>query len=286
MVKKQRCSRVARYCVRGLVLALAVSFFPSCDVDLVGLFASSEPDERFESRNTFHFLSDADRSLSLPSSYSFIVVSDTHIEGGNAHGLEKIKDAVAAGGDKFVAITGDITQNGKREDLKKFIEIADSLRAIGTPCYPIIGNHDVYFNNWSNWRDLIGSSVYRVDAPGSSTTLLMLDTANGSFGKDQLDWLRKELKSAKPHVFVFTHTNLFTESLLDIEQIMDNRERARVLSLLDGHCDAFFAGHVHNRIIRKVGGVRYITLEDYVGNKTYCRVYVKPSGISWEFEEL
>ncbi|MDR1636544.1 MAG: metallophosphoesterase [Treponema sp.] len=270
----------------GLLACAALSLLSACDVDLVGLFASSEPDERFESRDTFHFLTQADLSLYLPAEYSFIVVSDTHIEGGNAYGLEKIRDAALAGGDKFVAVTGDITQDGRREDLEKFIGIANSLRDAGVPCYPVIGNHDVYFNNWTNWRDLIGSSTYRVGGPDSSTTLFILDSANASFGKDQIDWLREGLKNAKPHVFVFTHANLFTENLTDIEQITDNRERARLLSLLDGRCDALFAGHVHNRIVRKAGGVNYITLEDYRDNRTYCRVFVKPSGISWEFKKL
>jgi predicted phosphodiesterase len=282
MVKK--CSRPPL--LGGFLVFAVLALFPACDVDLAGLFVSSDPDERFEARNTFHFLTEAERGLSLPPEYSFIVVSDTHIEGGNAHGLEKIRDAAAAGGDKFVAVTGDITQNGRREDLEKFIEIAGSLRAIGVPCYPVIGNHDVYFDNWPNWRDLNGSSTYRVGGPGSSTTLFVLDSANGSFGRDQIDWLGEGLKSAGPHVFIFTHANLFTKELTDIEQITDNRERARLLSLLDGRCDALFAGHVHNRIVRKAGGVNYITLEDYRSNKTYCRVFVKPSGISWEFKKL
>jgi predicted phosphodiesterase len=268
------------------LLFAAFALFPACNVDPVGLFASSEPDERFESRNTFNFLSPEELGLILPQEYSFLVVSDTHIEEGKAHGLEKIRGVAAAGGDAFVAVTGDITQNGKREDLEKFIEIAGSLRAIGVPCYPVIGNHDVYFGNWSVWRELIGSSTYRVGGPGSSTTLFILDSANASFGKDQIDWLREGLKSAGPHVFIFTHVNLFTEKLADIEQITDNRERARLLSLLDGRCEALFSGHVHNRILRKAGGVNYITLEDYRDNRTYCRVFVKASGISWEFGKL
>jgi predicted phosphodiesterase len=269
-----------------LLLFAALALFPACDVDLAGLFVSSEPDERFESRDTFRFLSPADLSLTLPSEYSFLVVSDTHIRGGNAYGLEKIPETAAAGGDKFVAVTGDITQNGRREDLERFIGIAESLRAIGVPCYPVIGNHDVYSGNWSNWRDLIGSSTYRVGGPGSSTTLFVLDSANASLGRDQIDWLVEGLKSAGPRVFVFTHANPFTEEITDIEQITDNRERARLLSLLDGRCEALFSGHVHNRIVRKAGGVNYITLEDYQSNKTYCRVFVKPSGISWEFGKL
>jgi predicted phosphodiesterase len=281
MVKKYSGPRLF-----GSLLIAVLSLLPACDMDLVGLFASSEPDERFESRDTFRFLTQADLSLTLPADYSFIVVSDTHIEGGNAYGLEKIRDAAVAGGDKFVVITGDITNNGRREDLEKFIEIGNSLRNAGIGCYPVIGNHDVFFNNWTNWRDLIGSSTYRVDSPSSSTTLFMLDSANASFGKDQIDWLKDGLKSARSHVFVFTHANLFTEKITDIEQITDNRERARLLSLLDGRCDALFSGHVHNRIVRKAGGVNYITLEDYRGNKTYCRVFVRPSGISWDFEKL
>jgi predicted phosphodiesterase len=271
----------------GFALGFAASAcLPACSVDLAGLFASSDPDERFESRDAFRFLTEADRSLSLPPEYSFIVVSDTHIEGGDAHGLEGLRDAAAAGGDAFAVITGDITQNGRREDLEKFIGIADSLRALGVPCYPVIGNHDIYFNNWPNWRDLIGSSTYRVDSPDSSTTLFILDSANGSFGKDQIDWLREGLGSARPRVFIFTHANLFTEKFTDIEQITDNRERARLFSLLDGRCDALFSGHVHNRIVRKAGGVNYISLEDYRNSRTYCRVFVKPSGISWEFDKL
>ncbi|MDR0998401.1 MAG: metallophosphoesterase [Treponema sp.] len=282
MVKKHS----SFYRFGGLLAFAVLAFLPACDVDLVGLFASSEPDERFEARNTFHYLTETERRLTLPGEYSFIVVSDTHIEGGDAHGLEKIRDAAVAGRDAFVVITGDITQNGRREDLRKFIEIAESLRMSGIPCYPVIGNHDVYFNNWSNWRDLIGSSTYRVDSPLSSTTLFVLDSANGSFGKDQVDWLRGELKSAKSHVFIFTHTNLFTEKVTDREQLTDNRERARLLSLLDSRCDIVFSGHVHSRIVRKAGGVNYISLEDYRDHRTYCRVYVRPSGVSWEFKEL
>ncbi|MDR0450233.1 MAG: metallophosphoesterase [Treponema sp.] len=271
----------------GFLLAFGFfALFPACNLDLVGFFASSEPDERFEARDTFHFLSRAERNLILPPEYSFIVVSDTHIEERNTRGLEKIRDAASAGKDAFTVVTGDITQNGRREDLKKFIEIASSLRAIGVPCYPVIGNHDVYFNNWPNWRDLIGSSTYRVGGPGSSTTLFILDSANASFGKDQIDWLKEGLKSAGPRVFIFTHTNPFTEVISDREQITDNRERARLFSLLDGRCDALFSGHVHNRIVRKAGRVTYISLEDYRDHRSYCRVYVKPSGISWEFKRL
>jgi predicted phosphodiesterase len=258
-----------------------------CNVDGLGLFGSNDLDERLRERNTFHFLQNSELKPGFSAPYSFMVISDTHIEEGDAHGLEKIKDAVQTEGVSFAVITGDITQGGYRQDLKKFIEIANSLRSLPAPVplYPVIGNHDIYFGNWSVWKDLIGSTSYRVESP--DTTLIMLDSANANFGQSQLDWLDKRLKKAKQNVFIFTHANLFTESFDDIEMVTDTRERARLLSLLKDRCAAMFTGHVHRRIIREAGGVRYITLEDFRNNSTYCLVTVQASGsISWEFKKL
>jgi 3',5'-cyclic AMP phosphodiesterase CpdA len=253
----------------------------SCSLDVSGLFASKDLFTRLSGKDTFKFLTDADRSLSLPDEYSFIVLSDTHIEKGNAYGLEKLASVID--GARFVVINGDITQSGSRDDVKKFIEIA---RSLGVPCYPVLGNHDIYFKNWTVWEELIGSTCYRVDSPTSGTSLFFLDSANGMFGMEQLDWLAEELKSAKGHVFVFTHTNLFVESPVDLVQLTDTRERARMVSLLEGRCDAFFMGHLHRRVIKEIGGVGYITTEDYRSNKTYCRVYVSEAGFRYEFKQL
>jgi predicted phosphodiesterase len=262
------------------VFIAALSLPIACSVDLFGLFASTKLDIRLESKDRFKFLTDADRNLALGETYSFIVLTDTHIAGGNAHGLGKLKDVIKPE-DKFVVITGDITQNGRREDVRKFIEIAGSL---GVPCYPVVGNHDIYFDNFSNWKELIGSTRYRIDH--SNTTLFILDSANATFGAAQLDWLGDELSTAKNHVFVFTHANLFVQSSGDIQQLTETRERARLISILKGRADAMFMGHVHRRIIREAGGVDYITIEDFRGNDTYCRVHVSSGGISYEFEKL
>lgn len=268
-------------------LLLALS---GCNVDILGFFGSTDFNERFRERGSFNFLNSAELAPNFSAPYSFIVLSDTHIEGGDTHGLERIKDTVQganAGGEniRFVVVTGDITQNGRRQDLEKFLEIAESLRSLSVPLYPVIGNHDIFSGNWSLWRELIGSSTYCVESP--DTTLIMLDSANANFGRDQLEWLEDRLRGAKGNTFVFTHANLFTESIKDIEMLTDTRERARVLSLLKGRCDALFAGHVHRRIIRKAGGVWYITQEDFKGHSNYCLVRVDAAGgISWEFKKL
>jgi predicted phosphodiesterase len=265
------------------LVVLLLSIFPlaGCENDLFGFFASTDLDERWQARDTFNFLSYADRNISLGDDYSFIVLNDTHILNGNGRGLEKLKDVMGRDSNiKFVVFNGDITQNGKREDIEKFISVAGSL---GVPCYPAVGNHDVYFGNWPIWKDLIGSTCYRIN--GGSTTLLILDSANAYFGVKQLDWLENELRNAVGRVFIFTHINMFVGSP-DMHQFTDVRERARVTSLLNGRCDVMFSGHAHKRIIREAGGVKYITVEDYRDNEIYCQVWVSKDGIRWEFKKL
>ncbi|GHV81625.1 hypothetical protein AGMMS49991_01830 [Spirochaetia bacterium] len=274
------------------LFAVSMIFVEACNVDLLGIFGSGDLDIRLEDRDTFNFLTpDMRAPPSFGNEYSFIVLSDTHIEDGDDHGLlEKLASVIDADV-KFVVITGDITQYGGREDVQKIIDIANSLADLSpsVPCYPVLGNHDVYFNNWPVWKELIGSSRYRIDTSDGGTTLFILDSANAYFGTAQLDWLERELKTANGYVFVFTHTNLFLgdrSSIVEVGQLTDIRERARVVSLLNGRADAMFTGHIHQRIIKQIGGVHYITLEDYVRNKTYCRVSVSPSRIEWEFKKL
>jgi len=255
-----------------------------CNNDLGGLFASTDLDARLKEKNNFKFLTDGDRAPLLGEEYSFIVITDIHIEDGNAHGLEKIKTVIKNNKKiKFAVFCGDITQYGSERDIKLFIEIAHSL---GIPAYPVIGNHDIFFNNWPAWKKLIGSTRYRVK--GDNADLFILDSANGFWGKEQTDWLEKEIKNTRGRVFVFSHHNFFVGSGIfsNIQQISDTRERARIISLLGGKCDLMFTGHSHERLITEAGGARYINIEDFTRNQIYCLVSVNKSGVSYEFKKL
>ncbi len=252
--------------------------FAGCSNDLLGLFASNDFHKRESAWGTFVFPGEQERSLSLSVPYSFLVLTDIHIQDDDTNRFEDIGDIVRQRGDSFVVVTGDIAQSGKREELRNFIDIAGTF---GVPCYPVLGNHDIFFRNWENWRDMIGSSTYRIDS--GSSTLLVLDTANAAFGGRQFEWLERQLRSSGKDTFVFTHCNLFIKKAGNIQQLTDIRERARILSMLDGRCTAMFMGHVHERIIRDAGGVQYITIEDFKKNGTYCRVYVTETGMRYEF---
>ncbi|MDR2842594.1 MAG: metallophosphoesterase, partial [Spirochaetaceae bacterium] len=107
---KLRCALIVAYCI----------LCASCGADVLGFFYSTDLDKRLEAAHEFHFIKDQWRNgLSTGDEYSFIVISDTHITGTKANGFENIKTRLEDA--KFVVVTGDITQNGAREEITRFI---------------------------------------------------------------------------------------------------------------------------------------------------------------------
>ena len=256
-----------------------------CSVDLLGLFGSNDVDERLKEKDQFRYLNGNERTPpSLPDDFDFIVLADTHVE-GDITDLKKIKtvlDNDVTGNIKFMTILGDITQTGVKEDIT---EVMNFTRTLPVPCYPVIGNHDIYFGNWSSgWKEYIGSTRYKIE--GGDITLLVLDSANAFMGKEQIDWLEKQLKTAKKNVFVLTHSDFFVQDKIKIQQLYDPAERARIMSMLRDKCDIVLTGHSHERVEKEFGDVKFISIEDYKSTQTYCLVKVTPSGVSYEFKKL
>ncbi|GBU22008.1 serine/threonine protein phosphatase [Fibrobacteres bacterium R8-0-B4] len=272
-----------------IILSVAI-FLAACNYDFLGFFASSDLDGRLKERDNLVFIDGNDwRTMALGDDYSFIVVTDVHIQDGEAYGFERLKSVIedTAGNVKFLVILGDITQNGSRSDLKLFIDIA--VNQFGVPCYPVIGNHDLYSGGWQVWRELIGSTNYRID--GGSVTLLIMDSANMFLGKRQMDWLEREVRSASGRrVFVFTHANFFTTQIEDPQQAADINERARVTSILKDKCEAMFMGHVHEWYTNEIGNVKYITVDAFHAtvntNRSYCLIRVRGGNITYEYNRL
>jgi len=260
----------------------------SCDyVDLAGLFGSNDLDERLKEKNNFVYLTAAERDISttVTGDFSFIVMTDTHVENGDITDLKKIAPVITPNNVKFIVNLGDISQNGKEEDIKA---VTEYTKTIGVPYYPVIGNHDIYFGNWSVWKQYIGSTRYRVD--GKDFTLFILDSANAFISSAQVDWLESELKNvpAGNKVFVFTHSDFFVQDKIKIQQTYDLAERARIMSILrdDGKCKIVFMGHSHERVEKEFGDIQYVSIEDYKSTLVYCLVKVTSTGVSYEFKKL
>jgi len=222
----------------------------------------------------------------LGDTYSFIVMADTHIGDENdGSKFSKIKEKLTAE-DAFIVVAGDVTRNGARGEIEIFLE---KTVEIGLPSFPVIGNHDIYLERGKAWKELIGPAVYRIDV--DSTSLFILDNAEATFGYEQFEWFEREIKSARKNTFVFAHENFFIEnSPPDGDQITDIRERARVISLLEGRCNVVFTGHIHKHFITRAGTIDFVSLGYFGGASTgsgeFCRVYVSNDGIRYEFDNI
>ena len=294
-----RGNNFGKYFLAPVVLFAGLCLLAACRQDLFGFINPTDLNRRLEEKDSYKFLtpaelSPADNAADWGSSFSFVVVADIHIENEETYKLEALMNKIAAGqitakgaakDIKFVVLAGDISQGGYRSELEKFIRAVEPVRAAGIPCYPVIGNHDIFFNNWRIWRELIGSTRYRVD--GGGATLFVLDSANAFFGTEQLDWLDAEITKTTGHVFVFSHGNLFVQNPTGVQQISDVRETARICSMLKNRCAAMIMGHSHERCVKETGGVQYIAVESLRDNKTYCVISVDGSGrVEYSFEEL
>ncbi len=206
----------------------------------------------------------------LPSTYSFIVISDIHLKKNDTRMLENLQHAFIKG-DSFIVVTGDITATGGKEGLKDFVDI---MQKMPVPCYPVIGNHDIYKHNWPTWQSMIGETVYRVDK--EDTTLIMLDSANGYLGKNQLEWLEQQLQTRQKHVFVFSHCNFFIPRRTVLQQFASFAERRHFVSICKGKVDAVFTGHSHKQYSHIAEGVLFQNMEDFRDKGTFCRVHVSP----------
>ena len=275
---------VKHFLIRLWILIFSFCSLASCGENILDYIIHTDLDERLKAANTFAFLDDMDLNTDFGDEYSFIVIADTHIEHNNSNGLERLKDVTSNPENNiaFVVIAGDITHRGRPVELEMFIEISKSF---GVPVYPIIGNHDVYLVNWSIWRDLIGSTRYRVN--GGGTTLLILDSASSFLGNDQLVWLERQLETTVGNrVFVFSHNNLFIGRPIGIPLQADTRERARLLSILQGRCDIMFMGHSHENLVRETGGVKFLTIDCFRDSSIYCIVSVTKEGVTYRNEKL
>ncbi len=165
-----------------------------------------------------------------------------------------------------------------------------------TPIFSVLGNHDLYFEQWNDFRDLVGPSVYwwEVAHSAGKDIFLALDTASGTLGQRQTEWLsgflaqhRKEYR----HCVVVTHTNIFyTDNSQVTSGNLPLEETMALLDLFDRH-DVLLClqGHDHHREDLTFRGVRYTvvgTLRDEFPEPEYLRVRISADNIEYDWQEF
>ncbi len=239
-------------------------------LDLAGMFSSNgEPvDVRFEQSMAYNDSTNND-SISIDmgaDEYTVYVCSDSHITRKSHKNLDHfIAQYNAAPAPKLALHLGDLI------DAQNNIPCADSIWSLANgPHFITPGNHDVYFKQWSVYRDHFHTGTYWFETVNGGKKLdlyICLDSADGTLGAKQMQWLRdvlaKRAKAGYRRVIVFTHTHFWK---LDTSQghtsnwaIEETYEIANLFAQYG--VQYVWCGHQHARQSVIYKGVNYLVLD-------------------------
>jgi outer membrane protein assembly factor BamB/predicted phosphodiesterase len=177
------------------------------------------------------------------TSFRFAFVSDTHVGSPDGKAEEDLRRTVAdinrQTGISFVVLTGDITELGTNDELRRAKQILDSLHI---PYYIIPGNHDT---GWSESGGQMFISVFGNDKFSFEFNgIRMLGCASGPYvrmsdghvPRSALNWLDAEIAKLKPGqpVLFFNHYPI-DNSLDNWYEITDRLSRIHIRGIMCGH---------------------------------------------------
>lgn len=251
---------------------VCVSCGPDTRLDMIGMFAGSSPtiDKRFEQSVQYNQQAGYATIHALSDNYRVYVCTDTHIHKTRTR-WEYFVGTYHADSLCPVAIhLGDIidatTDFAYVEDVLKstiFPTKADTLMAV-------CGNHDIYFKQWKKFIKAFKTSSYYfvVTTPtGKKDLFVVFDSADGTVGSKQLDWLRETLTWAEKqdfrHIVACTHTHFFKRD--NSQGHTSNytlEETYALLNLFTQHgVEMIWSGHDHSREITQVKGMTCIVVD-------------------------
>ena len=242
-----------------LVFASFVACGPEARLDLIGNIVGTSPridqrladSEKYNATHPFVTLKAADEA------YHVYVCTDTHITTEVARWQSFIttyrQDMLCP-----VAIhLGDIVdaQNHFDEVYNAFAAMPKNPLKDDT-LMVVAGNHDICFSQWPAFVETFKTSTYYfiVETPqGKQDLYIMFDSADGTVGTQQLNWLKSVLDWADKedfrHIVACSHTHFFKRD--NSQGIATNytlEETYALLNLFQSHgVDMVWTGHDHSR---------------------------------------
>ena len=264
-----------------LIFSILFLLLPSCNpnYDLAGFLNSTSPkvSTRFEQSMAYNDSVGVPAVVVPSADYRVYVCTDSHIDSIPTNLTAFVQAAAADTLCPLALHLGDLV------NAQGHIPYAVSLLPPNhspLTTFLALGNHDIYFNQWDEWRSYFGSSVYWFYTMLPDSTVLdrfiCLDSAEGTIGTAQLQWLRELLTgngsqpstlnaqhSSFRHTIVFTHTHFFRRD--HSQQHTSNyaiEETYELTSLLEqGGVDMYWCGHDHSREITDYAGFTSIVVD-------------------------
>lgn len=229
--------------------------------------------------------------------YVFYAAADPHVTNTNTH-LTIFNDIFRNDDmSSFALILGDCCS--MRDNLSKYLDALayyPERHEFDHRIFHTLGNHDVYFDGWKDFRDMIGPSVYwfEVSFPQGKDLYIALDTATGTLGRKQTEWFRNFLEKNRHsyrHCIIFTHTNLFyTDNSQTGSGNLPFEETWSLIDLLGRHnVSLVLQGHDHYREEITFDNVLYTivgTISDKSEAPEFLRVEVTSEGILLDWNSI
>ncbi|MEA1886052.1 MAG: metallophosphoesterase [Bacteroidota bacterium] len=274
-----------------LAIILVSAFLSACEkVDFRGMFLSYESvNSRFEQSmewNSTHPY----KELVVPSDeYTIFTMSDSHV--GGTQNLETFFESAISASAIAAVMTGDIT-TGKADDYEVFEQQLPDPGTIAL--FPLVGNHDLYFNGWEQFYSRFGSSTYKftVRTPGAKDLFICLDSGSGTLGTRQLDWLKSMLKNERPsyrNCIIFTHNNLFRFRRTASTNPLVEELYVLMELFIKHNVDMVITGHDHKKDSEIFGNTTHIILDalkDGYSDAGYMKINIAYGNIEYLFINL
>ncbi len=265
--------------VKKMMISLwAVVLLTGCEkLDLTGLVApaSAEADQRVHESLDINAREGVRNFNVSADTYRFYACADVHTEVYPYRYAEVLRRQEADSAALFGLLLGDISNR------KGAIHsIADVVAGFSKPVMALVGNHDLFFDQWGDFKNRFGSSTYyfTVTTPHYRDLYIMLDSGGGCHGQTQMKWLRDVLKDREKyrHCVVCSHVNIFRTDLSQfVSGNLPLEETYELMDLLSAnHVDLYLQGHDHHRKETVYGGVRYMILDCLKDAASYVSYFV------------
>ena len=210
----------------------------------------------------------------VPDNYTFYSCSDIHINDDNSRFAQYItverNDPEAV----FSIVAGDLANESGGRPYRladSAMQFTPALHAENDPCFPIIGNHDVYFDCADYYKQHFHTSTYTVTVNtlgGKKDLFIFLDSGNGTHGSRQLDWLEEQLshRTEYRYCFVVSHNWLFRTTYnyttTPAANLPEDEQYAFMDLMSRNAVDMVVMGHFHFRDTKTFGGVKYVMTDN------------------------
>ena len=278
-------------------IAICLAAMSGCNqLDLAGLVMPTGDgvEKRFEHSQSMQ----ADLKVGVvdaSANYMFYVCTDPHIN-ATYKNLDIFNNSLRNDSEaSFGVILGDCTDT--RSNLHTYMSVVryDATKhRYDYNIFHVLGNHDLFFNGWCDFRELVGPSVFwfEVVFPEGKDLYISLDTATGTLGYKQTQWFKSFLADNRHkyrHCIILTHTNFFyTDRTQSSSGNMPLEESLALIDFLGEHnVSLVLQGHDHYREDLTYDDVRYTVIgaiSDEIEAPEYLKVYVGSDKVDLDWQ--